>query len=207
MQKRTNSLLPILKSRLKIEKSKGSQPIQQIDRYSNSWLILGLSKKMGRYIDFQSIHKKWTIDALLQHMGFYATTENPCVMMGEDHNTQSFAYVFIYEDELYIVSTTAEQILHMLKDKYKINICLQDKYPHDPGGRDICQLKQYLEKLYQNVNILFNDKLPTDLHIAFEIIKLLIKKGNLNLIHNKNTYIPFNYLSRKRKLDKLYNEV
>ena len=88
-----------------------------------------------------------------------------------------------------------------------INIYLQDKYPHDPHGRDMCQIKEYLETLYENVNILFNDKLPTDLHIAFQIIKLWIKKGNLNLIHNKNTYEHFNYLSRKRKLDKLYNDV
>ena len=36
-----------------------------------------------------------------------------------------------------------------LQDKYKINICLQDKYPHDPGGTKICQIKQYLEKLCQ----------------------------------------------------------
>ena len=36
-----------------------------------------------------------------------------------------------------------------------------------------------MEKLYANVNILFKDKLPTDLHVSFEIIKLLIKKGIL----------------------------
>ena len=42
----------------------------------------------GVYIDFQSIHSKWTIDAILQHMGFYVTTENPSVMMRENHNTQ-----------------------------------------------------------------------------------------------------------------------
>ena len=41
----------------------------------------------GVYIDFQSIHSKWTIDAILQHMGFYVTTENPNVMMRENHNT------------------------------------------------------------------------------------------------------------------------
>ena len=70
----------------------------------------------------------------------------------------------------------------MLKDKYKINIYLQDKYPHDPGGRDIHQIKEYLEQLYENVNMLFNNKLPTDLCTAFQIIKLLIEKGNLNLI-------------------------
>ena len=56
----------------------------------------------------------------------------------------------------------------MLKDKYKINTYLQDKYPHDPGGRDICQIKEYLEQLYENVNILFYNKLPIDLHISFQ---------------------------------------
>ena len=115
--------------------------------------------------------------------------------------------IIIYHNDLYIASHTLGEILHMLQDNYKINIYLQDKYPHNLGGRSICQLKEYLEMLYVNVNILFKDNLPTDLHIAFKIIKLLIKKGNLNLIHNKNTYVHFNDLSRKRKLDKLYNGV
>ena len=68
-------------------------------------------------------------------------------------------------------------------------------------------IKEYLENLYDNMNILFNDNLPTDLHTAFQIIKLLIEKGNLNMIHNKNSYQQFKYFSRKRKLDKLYNEM
>ena len=93
----------------------------------------------GVYIDFQSLHSKWTIDAILQHMGFYVATENPNVMMRENHNTQSSKYIIICHDGLYIVSPTPEEILHMLKDKYRINrsIYLQDKYPHNPGGRDI----------------------------------------------------------------------
>ena len=163
----------------------------------------------GVYIDFQSIHSKWTIDAILQHMGFYVTTENPNVMMRENHNTQSSEYIIICQDGLFIVSTTPDEILHMLKDKYKINIYLQDKYSHDPGGRDIYyyRIKEYLEHLYENMNIHFNNKFPTDLHTEFHIIKLLIEKGNLNLIHNENTYQHFNHLSRKRKLDKLYNEM
>ena len=42
---------------------------------------LGIDQEVwGVYIDFQSIHSKWTIDAILQHMGFYITTENPNVM-------------------------------------------------------------------------------------------------------------------------------
>ena len=67
----------------------------------------------------------------------------------------------------------------MLQDRYKINIYLESNFPHDPGGTNICQLKEYLEKLYANVNMLFKDKLPRDLHIAFEIIKLFIRKGKV----------------------------
>ena len=99
-------------------------------------------------------------------MGSYATTENPNVMMKENHNTQSCEYIIICHNGLYIASTTPEEILLMLKDKYKINIYLQGKYPHDPGGRDIYKyhIKEYLENLYENIKILFNDNLPTDLH-------------------------------------------
>ena len=140
-------------------------------------------------------------------MGFYATTENPNVMMRENHNTQSCEYIITCHDELYIASITPEEILLTLQDKNKINICLQDKHPHDPGGRNFCHLKEYLEKLYANVNMLSNDKLPQDLHNSFKIIKLLMKNGELNLIHNKNSYQHLHDLSRKRKLDKLYNEV
>ena len=86
----------------------------------------------------------------------------------------------------------------MLKDKYKINIYLQDKYSHDLGGKDNYQIKEYLEHLYENMNILFNNKFPTELHTELHIFKLLIEKGNLNLIHNRNTYQHFNSMSRKR---------
>ena len=99
-----------------------------------------------------------------------------------------YEYIIICQDGLYIVSTTPEEISHKLKDKQKINIYIQDKYPHDPGGKENYQIKEYLEHLYESMNILFTDNLPQDLHIAFEIIKLLIEKGNLNLIHNKNSY-------------------
>ena len=156
----------------------------------------------GVNCDFKANQNEWTIDAILQHMHFYPTTENPCVMMRENVKTKSSEYMIICQDQLYIVSTTPENIFHMLKDKYRINIYLQGEYPHD-----ICQLKEYLEKLYVNVNILFKDKLPRDLHLSFKIIKLLIKKAYRNLIHNKTTYEHLNDLSRKRKQDKLYNEV
>ena len=75
-------------------------------------------------------------------------------MMRENHDTQSSEYIMICQDGLFIVSTTPDEILHMLKDKYIIIIYLQDKYPHDPGGRDIYhyQIKEYLEHLYENMN-------------------------------------------------------
>ena len=64
----------------------------------------------GVYIDFDSIHSKWTIDAILHHMGFYVTTENQYVVMNKNHNTQSCEYIIICQDGLYIVSTTPEEI-------------------------------------------------------------------------------------------------
>ena len=154
------------------------------------------------YIDFQSIHSKWTINAILQHMGFYVTTENPNVMMRESHNTQSSEYIIICQNGLYIISTTPEEILYMLKDKYKINIYLQDKYPHDPGGRDIYHypIKEYLEHLYENMNILFKNEIPTDFHTEFHIVMLLIEKGNLNLIHNQKFISTFQSFIKKKKV-------
>ena len=75
-------------------------------------------------------------------MGFYITTENPNVMMRENHNTQSSEYIIICQDGLFIVSTTPEEILHMLKDKYKIKINTHvyqgSNFPYDPGGTLIC---------------------------------------------------------------------
>ena len=60
--------------------------------------------------------------------------------------------------------------MNILQDKYKINIYLESSFAHDPGGRDICQIMKYLQKLYTNVNVLFKDKLLSDLHIAYEIV-------------------------------------
>ena len=117
-------------------------------------------------------------------MGFYVTTENHNVMMRKNHNTLSSEYIIICQDGLYILSTTPEEILHMSKDKYKINIYLQDNYPHDPGGNHNYQIKEYFEHLYENMNILFNNKFLTDFCIVFKIIMLLLERGNVNLIHN-----------------------
>ena len=100
------------------------------------------------FIESQSNKSKWIIHGILQHMGLYVTTENQNVMMRENQKTKFSEYRFISQDDLYIASITPEEILHMFKDKYKINIFLMGKYPHDPG-RDICQIKEYFEQLYE----------------------------------------------------------
>ena len=85
---------------------------------------------------------EWTIDAILQHMCCYHTTENPYVMMRENQKTKSCGYIILYQDELYIASTTLEQILHILKDKNtksrSIQMLLGSNFPYDPGGKMIC---------------------------------------------------------------------
>ena len=137
---------------MEIENRKVEGPIT----YSTDQQIFKLKVKSGTdqevwgvYIDSQSNQNKWTIHGILLHIGFYVKTENPNVMTRENHNTKSSEYIFICQDDLYIASTTPQEILNILKDKYKINIYLQSKYPHDPGGRDIWQIQEYLEQLYE----------------------------------------------------------
>ena len=96
----------------------------------------------GVNTDLSSYELKWTIDAILQHMGFYHTTENPCVMMRVNHKTNSCEYIIIYQDELYIPSNTLQKILHIVKDKYKIKINPNDyqgsNFAYELGGTLIC---------------------------------------------------------------------
>ena len=103
---------------------------QQIFKFKvNSW---------GVNIEFTLYELKWTIHAILQHMGFYHTTENPCVMMRAKHNTKSCEYIIFHQDELYIASSTLQEILHIVKEKYNIKINSNDyqgsDFPYDPGG-------------------------------------------------------------------------
>ena len=98
----------------------------------------------GVNTDFTSYELKWTIDAILQHMGFYRTTQNPCVMMRENHIIKSCDNIIKYQDESYIESTTLEDILHIVQDKHKIKINpdvylgVGSSFLHDPGGTLIC---------------------------------------------------------------------
>ena len=107
---------------------------QQIFKFKvNSW---------GVNIEFTLYELKCTIHAILQHMGFYHTTENPCVMMRAKHNTKSCECIIIHQDELYIASSTLQEILHIVKEKYNIkinsNVYQGSDFPYDPGGTKIC---------------------------------------------------------------------
>ena len=107
---------------------------QQIFKFKvNSW---------GVNIEFTLYELKCTIDAILQHMGFYPTTENPCIKMRVNHKTKSCECIIIHQDELYIATSTLQEILHIVKDKYKIkitsNVYQGSNFPYDPGGTMIC---------------------------------------------------------------------
>ena len=107
---------------------------QQIFKFKvNSW---------GVNIEFTLYELKWTIHSILQHMGFYHTTENPCVMMRAKHNTKSCECIIIHQDELYISSSTLQEILDIVKEQYNIkinsNVYQGSDFPYDPGGTMIC---------------------------------------------------------------------
>ena len=107
---------------------------QQIFKFKvNSW---------GVNIEFTLYELKCTIHAILQHKGFYHTTENPGVMMRAKHNTKSCECIIIHQDELYIASSTLQEILHIVKEKYNIkinsNVYQGSDFPYDPGGTMIC---------------------------------------------------------------------
>ena len=125
----------------------------------------------GVKTEFSTYELKWTIDAILQHVGFYSTMENLCGMMRVNHIKKSCEYVIIYHDELNIALTTLEEIIPIVKDKYKIKINSHvyqgSNFPYDPGGTLICS-KKYMVKLYINHNMLFKDKLPQDQYTAFQ---------------------------------------
>ena len=127
------------KFQIEIENRKVEGPItystdQQIFKFKvNSW---------GVNIEFTLYELKCTIHAILQHMDFYHTTENPCVMMRENHKSKSCECIILHQDELYIASSTLQEILHIVKEKYKIKIIPNDyqgsDFPYDPGGTMNC---------------------------------------------------------------------
>ena len=48
-----------------------------------------------------------------------------------NHKTKSCEYIIVHQDELYVASNTLQEILHIVKAKYKIKI-----NPNDYQGSD-----------------------------------------------------------------------
>ena len=89
MENRTNSLLTNFKLKLKTK-------IEGLITYSTEQQIVKFNVNSGNNQElwgvntgFSSYELKWRNDAVLQHMGFYPTIENPCVMMRVNHITKS----------------------------------------------------------------------------------------------------------------------
>ena len=63
-------------------------------------------------------------------------------MMRVNHKTTSCECIIIHLDELYIASSTLQENLPIVKNKYKIKINPNDyqgsNFPYDPGGTMIC---------------------------------------------------------------------
>ena len=63
-------------------------------------------------------------------------------MIRVNHKIKSCEYIIIHQDELYIATSTLQEILHIVKEKDKILINLNDyqgsDFPYDPGGTMIC---------------------------------------------------------------------
>ena len=102
MESRTNSLLPNFVEGL-ITYSTDQQILKSKVNSGNNQELWGVNT------DFTSYELKWTVDAILQHMGFYSTTENPYVMMRVNHKTKSCECIIIHQDELYIASSTLQE--------------------------------------------------------------------------------------------------
>ena len=70
-------------------------------------------------------------------------------MMRENLKTKSCEYIAVYLVDLYMASPKPEDFVNTLKTKYKININahyhLGAKYPNDPGGILIGQLKNTMK--------------------------------------------------------------
>ena len=114
-----------------------NRKVEGLITYSTDQQIFKLKvNSWGVNIEFTLYELECTSHAILQHMGVYHTTENPCVMMTAKHNTKSCECIIIHQDELYIASSTLQEFFHMVKEKYKIKIISNDyqgsNFPYDP---------------------------------------------------------------------------
>ena len=223
IENRTNSSLANFKWKLKTE-------VEGLITYSTDQQIFkfkvnsGSSQELwGVNIEFTLYELKWTIDAILQHMGFYCTTENPCVLMRINHKTKSCECIIIHQDELYIASNTLQEILHIVKDKYKIKINPNDyqesNFPYSRRNSDL--LKAIYGNIICNLNVIH--KKYTYQHYIYQIyqskhyllhINIPIYKKEENLIHDfiqetsynkmRSEYCIMGSINRAMKMKHIY---
>ena len=100
----------------------------------------------GGNVDLKSYGKKWTIHDIIQKRGFHPTKANPCFMMRANLKPNHCEYIAVYLDDVYVASPKPKDIVNTYKFKIKLKINtdshLGPKYPNDPGGTVICQLKE-----------------------------------------------------------------
>ena len=77
-----------------------NQKVEGLITYSTDQQIFKFKViSWGVNIECTLYELKCTIHAILQHMGFYHTTENSCVMMRVNHKTKFCEYIILHEDE------------------------------------------------------------------------------------------------------------
>ena len=97
----------------KFQKEIENRKVEGLITYSTDQQIFKFKVNSGNNQELLGVNielneLKWAIHAILQHMGFYHTTENPCVMMKLNHKTKSCECIIIHQDELYIASSTIQ---------------------------------------------------------------------------------------------------
>ena len=150
---------------------------------------------MGVNIEFTLYELKCTIHSILQHMDFYHTTENSCVKKRVNHKTKSCDCIIIHQDELYIVTSTLKEILHIVKKKYKIEIISNDylatygflSYNRESMCHDESKSQNKILYMYihQDESYIASNTLQQILHIVKEKYKIKI---------NSNDYQGSNFL-------------
>ena len=84
-----------------------NRKVEGLITYSTDQQIFKFKVKFwGVNIEFTLYELKWIIHTILQHMGFYHTTENSCVMMRTNHKTKISEYIILHQDEIYIALST-----------------------------------------------------------------------------------------------------
>ena len=115
-----------------------NRKVEGLITYSTDQQIFKFKVNSGNNQELWGVNIEFT----LYEMKCTIHTENPFVMMKVNHKTKSCECIIIHQDELYIASSALQEILHIVKDKYKIKFNPNDyqgsNFPYDPGGTMVC---------------------------------------------------------------------